>query len=97
MVGYLLVGAFSGAALFTYVSCSPDVVIGYFHISPQLFGWVFGLNALGFIGTNQINARVARRYPYDLILSRANLAIFGIAIVAGGGCGHAVRRRCWAC
>ena len=81
LVGYLLVGAFSGAALFTYVSSSPDVVIGYFHISPQLFGWVFGLNAFGFIGTNQINARLARRYPYDLILSRANLAIFAISVL----------------
>jgi DHA1 family bicyclomycin/chloramphenicol resistance-like MFS transporter len=81
LVGYLLVGAFSGAALFTYVSSSPDVVIGYFHISPQLFGWVFGLNAFGFIGTNQINARLARRYPYDLILGRANLLIFGVSLV----------------
>jgi DHA1 family bicyclomycin/chloramphenicol resistance-like MFS transporter len=81
LVGYLLVGAFSGAALFTYVSSSPDVVIGYFHISPQLFGWVFGLNAIGFVGANQINARLARRYPYDLILSRANLAIFGISLL----------------
>ncbi len=81
LVGYLLVGAFSGAALFTYISSSPDVLIGYLHISPQVFGWVFGLNALGFIATNQINARLARRYPYDLILSRANLAIFGIAVL----------------
>jgi DHA1 family bicyclomycin/chloramphenicol resistance-like MFS transporter len=81
LVGYLLTGAFSGAALFTYVSSSPDVVIGYFHISPQLFGWVFGLNAFGFIGSNQINARLARRYPYDVILGGANLAIFAASLV----------------
>jgi DHA1 family bicyclomycin/chloramphenicol resistance-like MFS transporter len=81
LVGYLLVGAFSGAALFTYVSSSPDVLIGHFHISPQVFGWVFGLNAVGFIGATQFNARLARRYPYDVILSRANLVIFGVAAV----------------
>ena len=81
LVGYLLTGAFSGAALFTYVSSSPDVVIGYFHISPQVFGWVFGLNAFGYIGTNQINARLARRHPYDQILGVANSAVFAVSIV----------------
>jgi DHA1 family bicyclomycin/chloramphenicol resistance-like MFS transporter len=81
LLGYLLTGAFSGAALFTYVSSSPDVVIGFFHISPQLFGWVFGLNAVGFIAANQINARLARRYPYDTILAWANMAIFGVSLV----------------
>ncbi len=81
LVGYLLAGAFSGAALFTYVSSSPDVVIGYFHVSPQLFGWVFGANAIGFVAANQLNARLARRYPYDRILSLANLAIFGVSLV----------------
>jgi len=81
LVGYLLVGAFSGAALFTYVSSSPDVLINFFHISPQVFGWVFGVNAFGFIGSTQFNARLARRYTYDDILGRANLVIFGLSIV----------------
>ena len=81
LLGYLLAGAFSGAALFTYVSSSPDVVIGHFHVSPQLFGWVFGVNAIGLVGATQINARLARRYPSDLILGRANLAVFAVSVV----------------
>ncbi len=81
LLGYLLTGAFSGAALFTYVSCSPDVVIGAFHVSPQMFGWVFGLNAVGLIAATQANARLARRYPSDLILARANLAVFAAALI----------------
>jgi DHA1 family bicyclomycin/chloramphenicol resistance-like MFS transporter len=81
LVGYLLTGAFSGAALFTYVSSSPDVIIGHFHISPQLFGWVFGVNAIGLVGATQINARLARRYPSDVILGRANLVVFAVSVV----------------
>ncbi len=81
LLGYLLAGAFSGAALFTYVSSSPDVVIGHFHISPQMFGWVFGVNAIGLVGATQINARLARRYPSDLILARANLGLFAVSVV----------------
>jgi DHA1 family bicyclomycin/chloramphenicol resistance-like MFS transporter len=81
LLGYLLAGAFSGAALFAYVSSSPDVLIGRYHISPQLFGWVFGLNAIGIVGATQINARLARRYPSDAILAWANLAVFAIALL----------------
>jgi DHA1 family bicyclomycin/chloramphenicol resistance-like MFS transporter len=81
LVGYLMSGACSGAALFTYVSSSPAVLIGYFHIAPQAFGWVFGLNAIGLIGATQINARLARRTPSDVILGRANLFLLAVAIV----------------
>ena len=81
LLGYILTGAFSGAALFAYISSSPDVIIGHFHVSPQLFGWVFGVNAIGLIGATQINARLARRYPSDLILGRANLWLFVTAVV----------------
>ena len=34
LLGYVLTGAFSGAALFTYVATSPDIVIGHFPRSP---------------------------------------------------------------
>lgn len=79
LTGYILAGAFSGAALFVYVATSPDIVIGHFHVLPRDFGWVFGLNAFGFIGCGQINARLARRIPADTILRWANLG----ALAAG--------------
>lgn len=81
LTGYVLTGAFSGAALFVYVATSPDIVIGHFHVRPQDFGWVFGVNAFGFIGGSQVNARLARRFRSDLILKWANLAAFGAALV----------------
>jgi DHA1 family bicyclomycin/chloramphenicol resistance-like MFS transporter len=79
LIGYMLAGAFSGAAMFTYVSCSPDVLIGYFHVSPQAFGWVFGANAVGLVVGTQVNARLARRLTSDTILRRANLAVLAAA------------------
>jgi DHA1 family bicyclomycin/chloramphenicol resistance-like MFS transporter len=81
LLGYMLTGAFSGAALFTYVSSSPGVVIGYFHVKPEAFGWVFGINAIGFVASAQINARLARRYPTDVILEKANLGLFAVSVV----------------
>jgi len=81
LVGYVLTGAASGAALFVYVATSPDIVIGHFRVRPEHFGWVFGINAFGFIGCSQVNARLARRYRSDLILKWANLGAFAGALV----------------
>jgi DHA1 family bicyclomycin/chloramphenicol resistance-like MFS transporter len=89
LVGYVLTGAFSGAALFTYVATSPDIVIGHFHVRTQDFGWVFGINAFGFIGCSQINARLARRLRSDVILKWANLGalVAGLCLLAGAQTG----------
>jgi DHA1 family bicyclomycin/chloramphenicol resistance-like MFS transporter len=81
LMGYVLTGAFSGAALFVYVATSPDIIIGHFGVKPQNFGWVFGLNAFGFIGCSQLNARLARRVRSDVILKWANLTAFGAALI----------------
>ena len=80
LVGYLLTGAFSGAALFAYINSAPEVLITIFHIPPSRFGWVFGVNAIGLIGANQINARLSRRLPARALI-RGSL---GSALVAGG-------------
>lgn len=76
VLGFTLAGALSGAALFTYISSSPDVLIGIFHIPPSRFGLFFGVNALGMIGATQINARLARRISSERILATANIAVF---------------------
>jgi DHA1 family bicyclomycin/chloramphenicol resistance-like MFS transporter len=73
LVGYLLFGAANSAAVLTYVSASAGVLIGTFHVPPQAFGWLFGVNSLGFIAGSQINRRLLRRYSYDRLLVWANL------------------------
>jgi DHA1 family bicyclomycin/chloramphenicol resistance-like MFS transporter len=81
LVGFVLTGAFSSAALFTYVAASPDILIGVYHVPPGRFGLFFGANAVGLIGATQLNARLARRIPFQFILGRANLGVFGCALV----------------
>ncbi len=81
LMGFVLTGAFSGAALFTYVAASPDILIGVFHVPPSQFGLLFGFNAFGLIGATQINARLARRVLSGVILGWANLAILGAALL----------------
>ena len=73
LVGYALAGALNGATLFTYISASPELLIGTYGISPSAFGWVFGLNAAGVIGASQVNRHLLRRLTPDQVLERASL------------------------
>jgi DHA1 family bicyclomycin/chloramphenicol resistance-like MFS transporter len=79
LIGYALVGALNGATLFTYVSASPDLLMGTYGVSPTQFPWIFGLNAAALIGSSQVNRYVLRRWTPDEVLSRASLA----SVVAG--------------
>ena len=81
LIGYTLAGALNGAALFTYVSSSPELLIKTYGISPQLFGWVFGLNAVGIIGGGQVNRYVLRTYTPDQVLRAASLCAAVVAFV----------------
>ena len=79
LLGYALAGALNGATIFTYISSSPDLLIGAYHISPQAFGWVFGVNGAGVIGANQLNRRLLRRRTPDEVLVRASWVAVGVA------------------
>jgi DHA1 family bicyclomycin/chloramphenicol resistance-like MFS transporter len=81
LVGYALAGALNGACLFTYISASPELVIQTYHVPPQAFGWVFGANAVGIIGANQVNRHLLRRTTPDRVLARASLAALAFAVL----------------
>ena len=92
LVGYALAGALNGATLFTYISASPDLLIGTYGISPQQFGLVFGLNAAAIIGASQVNRYLLRRATPDEVLERASqaavLASIALTIAALTGFGE---------
>ncbi|MDB5447104.1 MAG: drug resistance transporter, Bcr/CflA subfamily [Phenylobacterium sp.] len=81
LVGYALSGSLNGAALFTYIASSPDLLIRTYGISPAAFGWVFGLNGIGIIGANQVNRYLLRRATPDEVLARASLVCLGAAVL----------------
>lgn len=79
LIGYILAGALNGAALFTYITSSPELVIQIYHVPATYFGLVFGVNGAGVIGASQINRHLLRRHTPDQILAVASL----VAVVAG--------------
>jgi MFS transporter, DHA1 family, multidrug resistance protein len=81
LVGYALAGALNGATLFTYIASSPDLLIRTYGIAPSAFGWVFGLNAVAIIGSNQVNRFVLRRRTPDQVLAKSSVIAVGFGIL----------------
>ncbi len=78
LLGYILLGGLNGAALFTYISAAPDLVISIWGFSPQAFGAVFAFVAVGIIGSSQINRRLLNHFSPDAILGVASLVSIGL-------------------
>jgi DHA1 family bicyclomycin/chloramphenicol resistance-like MFS transporter len=87
-VGYTLVGGLGFAGMFAYIAGSPFVFIQLHGVPIELFGWAFGVNALGYVVASQINARLLKTRSLTGLLRRAlwlpalagpTLALLGLA------------------
>jgi DHA1 family bicyclomycin/chloramphenicol resistance-like MFS transporter len=70
---YAITNCLSGTALFVFISTSARVVIDQYDVSPQVFGLIFGLNAIGLISATQIASRYIGR--------RGSMPILRVALV----------------
>ena len=80
-LAYTLAGGFGMAGLFAYISGSPWVVIDYLGYSETQFGWVFGINAFGFIAGSQINRLVLRRFTTPQVTLVSGMAVFTVVLL----------------
>jgi DHA1 family bicyclomycin/chloramphenicol resistance-like MFS transporter len=82
LLGYgLTSGCYYGAA-YAYLAATPYVYIELFHVSPQLYGWLFGLNILGMMAMNALNSRVVMSVGSDRVLrlGTITLAVAGLVL-----------------
>jgi MFS transporter, DHA1 family, multidrug resistance protein len=68
---FAFAGAFSFASLFIYVAGSPVIFMEIFHISPKVYGGIFALLSVGFIGGSQLNILLMKKYQSERIFSVA--------------------------
>jgi DHA1 family bicyclomycin/chloramphenicol resistance-like MFS transporter len=73
-ITYSLSGAFAFSGLLVYVASSPIIFMEVFHVSAQKFGAIFAGLATGFIGSNQLNVLLLRRFSSESIY-RATLML----------------------
>lgn len=60
-------------AVYAFIAGSPFVYITYFHVDPQYYGWLFGVNILGVMGLSAVNRNLVQRYPLETLLKGAVL------------------------
>ncbi|SEN61599.1 MFS transporter, DHA1 family, bicyclomycin/chloramphenicol resistance protein [Pseudomonas sp. ok272] len=70
-LGHALTGGIAIAGMFSYIAGSPFVFIKLYGVPPEHFGWLFGMNAAGFILVAQVNARLLSKRGPAFLLARA--------------------------
>lgn len=70
-VGHALTGGIAIAGMFAYIAGSPFVFIKLYGVPAEHYGWLFGINAAGFILVGQVNARLLARRGPAVLLGRA--------------------------
>jgi DHA1 family bicyclomycin/chloramphenicol resistance-like MFS transporter len=66
---YAICGAVAFSGLFTYLSSSPFVFMDVFGVSSKVYGWIFAVLSIGFVGSNQVNTRLLRYYKSEQIVN----------------------------
>lgn len=61
-VVYGLAGSIAMAIMFAYISGIPFILMKIYGVSETTFGWMFGLNACGFIAGSQLNRFLLKRH-----------------------------------
>jgi DHA1 family bicyclomycin/chloramphenicol resistance-like MFS transporter len=80
-ITYALSGAFAFCGLLVYVASAPIIFMEVFHVSAQKFGAIFAALSVGFIGSNQINVLLLRRFSSEKIFRGALLVECPTALV----------------
>jgi DHA1 family bicyclomycin/chloramphenicol resistance-like MFS transporter len=73
LLGYAGVGGFFYGALYAYIAGTPFAYITYHHLSPQLYGLLFGAGIVGIMLTNLVNARVVAQFGGDRLMRAGTL------------------------
>jgi len=78
---FALAGTFSFSGLFVYVANSPAIFMDHFHLSEKLYGGVFALLSVGFIGGSQLNHILSKKFSNQQILKTVLVAQVLIAVL----------------
>jgi MFS transporter, DHA1 family, multidrug resistance protein len=91
-VTHALMGGFATAGMFAYLGGSPGVFIDLFHLTPTVYGGLFGGCAAGFIIASQVNPRLLPRFGSSLVMRTsvrlflaATAVMFAIAVLGPWG------------
>ena len=68
-LGFAISSGFAFATMIIYISFAPFILQNIYGLSPQIFGLLFGFNALGIIIVGQINGKLVGRISSQRLLT----------------------------
>jgi DHA1 family bicyclomycin/chloramphenicol resistance-like MFS transporter len=80
-ITYTLAGAFAFANLFIYLAGSPAIFMEKYGLSPKMYSAIFALLSVGFIGSNQVNILLLKKYKSEEIFRVAMICLVLINLV----------------
>jgi MFS transporter, DHA1 family, multidrug resistance protein len=82
---YAIAGSIAFCGLFAYVAGSPLVFMDVFDLSKKEYGWIFAGLSVGFIGSNQLNSLLIKRYKSEQVVRVALTAqvVAGLVFLIG--------------
>ena len=82
IVGYVCTNGLNFACMFAWIAAAPYLIIAGYGVPALYFGWIFGINAVGFMTASQINRRLLRTIAADRMM------IGGATTAAGAFISH---------
>ena len=78
---YSICGAIAFSGLFSYLAASPFVFMDLYGVSSKVYGWIFALLSVGFIGSSQVNSILVKKYKSERIVNVSIPAMVIISII----------------
>lgn len=82
---FALASAMGSASILAFVGGSPMVLLNFFQLSEQQFGWAFAVCASGIIGASQFNHLLLKKYTGLQVLSVVMPLQLGFSIILSIG------------
>jgi DHA1 family bicyclomycin/chloramphenicol resistance-like MFS transporter len=78
---FSLAGSFAFCGLFVYVAGSPGIFMDTYHVSKNVYGGIFALLSVGFIGGSQMNHLLSFRFENRQVFNNILLVQFILSLV----------------
>jgi DHA1 family bicyclomycin/chloramphenicol resistance-like MFS transporter len=77
---HALIGAFTSACLFAYLSATPQIFIGHYGWRTGAYALLFGVNSFAYIGYNQLNPGLVQRFGIAPVISFASAVLLATCL-----------------
>ena len=80
-LGYIFSQSFSYGGMFTFITASPLVYMGFFGVSETLYPFLFGANVVTMVVANRLNVNLLHRFHSSTLLSAGQFVQVGAGII----------------